>query len=432
MGFSLRAGIAGVIVSSLAIGLAGPAIAAPQGTSTVGELVGSALLRFPAFATLADSRVLAAPAMLTGRLTDPAGSPLRGAQVLLAAWPSNESLRELPVGGEFDITPVARTVAGADGSYALRSLLTPLLASLTGENGIDVELNIFHNDRHYVYLSQVRPNLLTGQWLGDVLTPALVPAVQDEVDGVLDLALDPATGEDLRITTADEPIPAITRDDLPMMGMSCTKYQKVTSRRAMTRVAAGIARNGPTIKTVYTEGAETTTSTGISFGEGVEFSISGARTRSSSFTAGYFNRTAARGETVAREYRAQVEHDVLRRVCHGNHFQRYKVQYMTQPSRITGGFDDVEARFAPVTCNRKHTVPALGRYATAETQRATTYSNAFSIAPFKGVSFLGAAQSGYSKTVNMQFRFTGKRAGWLCGDSDVPTAKDQRLQAFEE
>ena len=70
--------------------------------------------------------------------------------------PRPRPIAALPQGGQFDLVPIARTVADRGGRYELRSLLTPVLASLVGPDGLDIQLDVFHEDRHHVYLSQVR------------------------------------------------------------------------------------------------------------------------------------------------------------------------------------------------------------------------------------------------------------------------------------
>lgn len=435
----LRSAIASTMAASLAFFVPGPAAAEVRAGS---DLVGAALARFPEFAALPDSRVLPAPVMLQGTLSDLAGKPLSGAQVLVAAWPSNETVHALPPGGEFDVTPIARTVAGPDGSYALRSLLTPLLASLTGQDGLDIELDVFHDGRHHVYLSQVRMDGVT--WVRDLVNgvDGQAAATEEGVRNLLDLALDSAQGEPLDASvpvawpppTAPGDTEPLTKDEKPFPGVTCKRYKVIGEpRKVMTTVATAVVRNGPTVQATYTGGAETISSTGVSFDNGATFSVNGARSRRAKFTPEFIDRTARPGKTVAREFRVQYLHNVLRRACLVNYDNHYKLQYMTSPDRTTKGGDDVASRYPNWSCRPDDDKSAPGhlKSVTTEDEEASTYEAAFGLAPFGGATLFGRALSGYSQAVTLKFVFRNPERGWWCGHTSDPGADGQRLQGYE-
>ncbi|MGQ0625956.1 MAG: hypothetical protein ACT4PP_15080 [Sporichthyaceae bacterium] len=417
--------------------MAGPTMAMPRAADDLlPDLSGHALTRFANFATLPDSRGLDAPSIVHGALVDPAGAALGGAHILLAAWPSSDTIDALPAGGEFDVLPVARTVSGRDGTYALNAALTPALALLAGENGIDVELNVFHRDHHYVFLSQVKPQLDTASWGANLLTAALVPSVRDSVEGALTLTLDPASGENLN---AAVPVrlgrnePPITEGDL--FGYPCGTWRKLGRTSAMTTVATAAVYNGPSVTTTYETGAQTTTSTGLSVDGAISFSISGARTRSARFTAGFYDLDSGPGEIKGREYRVEISHQILRRACTAGpevRNGRYSVHYVTSPRRMTGGFDHITPRLTPTTCRHKYTARTRGPFTRYETEEAATYTSAFSINPMGRGSFTGAALSGYSKAVKLEFRFDGRGGNRACGHTDKPGTPGQRITAFQK
>ncbi len=164
MSVRCRALVSAAVAASVALGVPGPASAEP---ARAGVLSGWALSQFPDFGALPDSRQLALPVMLRGTLREPSGEPLNQAQVLVSAWPSTKAVAALPKGGQFDLVPIARTVADRGGRYELRSLLTPLLASLVGPDGLDIQLDVFHDDRHHTYLSQVQMN--GARWIHKVV-----------------------------------------------------------------------------------------------------------------------------------------------------------------------------------------------------------------------------------------------------------------------
>lgn len=433
MKLRVRTSVVGTITASLAFALVGPAVAAHASAEASSAVTGAALVRFPEFAGLKDSKSLTDPLMLQGKLTDVAGKALGGAQVLLAAWPSAETVGKLPVGGSFDILPVARTVAGKDGGYQLRSLITPLLLSLTGKDGLDVELDVFHGNRHYVYLTQLQT---AGGWAHDFVRGVDGQAgdVASAATNGLDLALDPAQGEKLskaiteggRFQAASHPQPG---------GIGCTHYEKVNKEPvyAWTTLVTAIARNGTTINATYAKGAKTVTSTGFSFDNGISFSMNGARERTSRLDASAFAEKSKRGGFVSRSYQGEVEHSVLRRECTGDRYGEYRIQYMTTPIKMSGGLRNVEDRSrAPVACDPTftHSMKGFERAAT-DNEKAYTYQGGFHLIPFAGSAFTGNSLSGYSNEVKVEFLFSTRHGKW-CGLTAEPLAPGQLVQGFDE
>ena len=385
---------------------------------------------------MTDSRSLSDPLMLQGKLTDLSGRALSGAQVLLAAWPSNETVSKLPVGGSFTVVPVARTVAGKDGSYQLRSLITPLLMSLSGQDGLDVELDVIHGGRHYVYLTQLTAKG-NGSWVHDFVrgVDGQAAELRSHTTNALDLALDPAQGEKLgkdleravRVQTSDKPQPG---------GVGCTHYERVDDPKkpikAWTRLVSAIARNGTAIETSYDKGAKTTTSTGFSFDKGLSFSINGARERSANVEAVFLAQKSKKRHVITRAYEGRVQHVVLHRVCTGNKFGEYRDHYITSPAGLSGGFRVVhDSSRAPVGCDPNHT-EYLGDvdHISTENAKAYTHQRAFSFAPVGGGTFTGNALSGYSEQVKVTLNFASNRASW-CGLSAAPLAPGQIVEGYD-
>ncbi|MBA3743762.1 hypothetical protein [Sporichthya sp.] len=426
-----RTSVVGTITASLALALAGPALAVNAAADASSAVAGAALVRFPEFAGLTDSRSLQDPLMLQGKLTDVAGKALSGAQVLLAAWPSSSAVAKLPVGGSFDVVPAARTIAGKDGAYQLRSLITPLLMSLSGKDGLDVELDVFHGDRHYVYLTQLKSG--GGNWIHDFVrgVDGQAGELTSKATNSLDLALDPAQGEKLskdlvrgaRIPVANEPLPG---------GAACGKWYVFATTSAMTTAATAVARNQTTAVTSYGEDATTTTSTGFSIGGAGEFKINGARSRTSG-TGAEWNLPAKKKQTLARDYLVQVEHDTLERKCFGNKYGEYRHQYVTSPSRIVGGFDNVPSRFPLWNCTLGDDRTALAHASKVwtTTSKAVMYEKAFTFFPFDGAAFTGRAASDYSEHMQITFFFADKDKGQWCGSTGLPRTPGQRVQGFQ-
>ncbi|WP_019873684.1 hypothetical protein [Sporichthya polymorpha] len=426
-----RKSVVSTVTASLALVLAGPALTANASAEASSAVTGAALLRFPEFAGLTDSRALQDPLMLQGRLTDVAGKALGGAQVLMAAWPSNDAVAKLPVGGSFSVVPVARTVAGQDGSYQLRSLVTPLLTSLTGRDGLDVELDVFHGGRHYVYLTQLK-SVGGTTWIHDFVrgVDGQASELRSSATNALDLSFDPAQGEKLgkdlgrglSLRTGNEPIPG---------GPACGKYTVFSTVTAWTLAATTVARNKTRALTTYTEDASTSTSTGFSIGGAGEFKINGARSRTSESGASW-SLNAKKNQTLTRDYFVKVEHDTLERKCFGNKYGEYRHQYVTSPSRIRPGFDNAPSRYPAWNCQEDdgRTERAHADDVWTKTTKAATHDQAFTFFPFDGASFTGRALSGYSQNVKVYFKFTNENDGLWCGHAGLPNAPGQRVQGL--
>ncbi len=425
-----RKSVVSTVTASLALVLAGPALTANASAEASSAVTGAALLRFPEFAGLTDSRALKDPLMLQGRLTDVAGKALGGAQVLMAAWPSNDAVAKLPVGGSFSVVPVARTVAGQDGSYQLRSLVTPLLTSLTGRDGLDVELDVFHGGRHYVYLTQLKSDGGT-TWIHDFVrgVDGQTSELRSSATNALDLAFDPAHGEGnddvigrgSRLRTSDKPIPG---------GPACTHWKNFALTEAWTTAATAVARNNTKASVLFNTGATITTSTGVGIGNG-QFAINGSRTRTSGGGVQFETYTAKKGKTIARDYLVEVQHQTLERVCVGDRVGEYRHYYVTNPVELTGGFTDAPSKYPVWNCQLYDGKTTLGHGTVwTENAKAATYERAFKLTPFDGASFTGRAVSGYNEQVKVTFDFAGRHKGQWCGHTGFPLSKGQRVQGF--
>ncbi|MBA3745204.1 hypothetical protein [Sporichthya sp.] len=431
-----------VVAVSVALAVPGLAAAESVGSSA---LTGFALSRFPDFAALPDSRLLGVPVMLRGTLTEPTGEPLSRAQVLVSAWPAPDVIAALPQGGQFDLVPIARTVADNTGRYELRSLLTPVLAALTGQDGLDIQVDIFHGDRHYEYLSQVR---MDGRaWVRDAVNGVdgqVAALVKGPAGNLLDLAFDPAKAERLNVSapgvsTWPPPIregePPLTKRDRPIPGgASCSRSTKINEHplTAMTTVATAIVSNGATVRITYTDGAKTVTSTGVSIDSGLTFGVSGSRERSSNFTADFRDWRAKRSQSIARDFRVEVEHDVSRQVCVANaNWNRYYVRYLTSPRGLSGGGDDIRSRRPGFGCDDDlRRADAVLDGVKTENAKAAVYTAAFGFAPVAGASFSGNAQSGYSEAVEVAYAFPRTVRGAWCGHTGKPLHPGQRLHGY--
>lgn len=431
-----RAAVAAGAAASMVLLLTSPGASADQQSAAgSAEMAKAAGALFPGFAAISDSRTLDVPALLEGTLTTAAGAPMAGAQVLLSAWPSNQSVGALPVGGAFSITPIARTLAGRNGTYELRSALTPLLNTLTDKEGLDLELDVFHGGRHYVYLTQVEPDRAVGGWLRATAMDAAgraTAAVRNPM--TLDLAFSTGQGTPLPRAVSGSPGDRPATD--PMPGVGCTRYEKHATKLPYTTVATAAARKGVRAEVTYQKTANTEVSTGISYDGGASFSISGSRSRSSSFSPTWKKNNGKK--TFNREYKLQMETAVLKRKCVGNGYSNngpYKMHYVTSPVGLTGGGKTPQpSRYPLWKCgpegNKRTTKAGYANVAT-EDARAATYQAAFGFKPTGAGGFTGSALSGYSDTVKVTYHFKHPNRAFWCGHTSFPLHDGQRVQGFE-
>lgn len=424
------------VVAATALMPVGAASAAGANASST-DLT-AALTLMPGFERVTDSVRLLAPVMLHGRLTDSSGEAMDRATVFLSAWPKNETIAAMPIGQTFSLTPIARVTTGRDGSYELRSALTGALASLVGRDGLDVQLDVFHDGRQHTWLSQVR----TSNGIGWVL-PTVTDAVQTLTSGAATglNALDISFNASQAASTAPfrpahhDPNAEKRRGESgphPFPGAWCVE-RKIGEKKAPTIVATTLARQGTSSVVTYGHGAQSKLSAGLSVDAGASFGISGERTRTSDFGGGFAPKPGKQGAPAHTDYVVRMVHAVIAQECVGNTEREIRVrQIRTSPIGPSGGGFPKRSKQAEWNCVERNIEPA--RFGWVETQNAEayTFSKGFSYAPNGRGLFTGEAVSGYSDTVKLVYTFKHPGRGGWCGHTAYPTAEGQLTQAFEK
>jgi hypothetical protein len=428
--------LAGLVTTVLVIGTADGAPATTSNTSL--QNLGAALFRFPAFAAVPDSAALSVPVLAHGRLADTAGKPMGAAEILVSAWPANRVVHDLPIDGEVSLTPIARAVSGEDGSYQVRAALTPLLQSLTDRDGLDVEFDVFHAGRQYVYLSQVVPTAV-GTWVGQLVTDvtrAAAPAAANPAN-LLDIALNPASGERLDADLLRMPAAARKPDFHHPAAPGCTNYEKAAVKDAWETIATAVARPGVATHVTYNSDAQTESSTGVAIDDGA-FSVSGGRSRNSGIEATFHDHHADSGAVVNREYLVHMNHNVFRRACATDYQGHERVWWVTDPDGVSGadrlgGVDDRPSRYRVWDCAGNPRLEQIAHVDSISThdERAVTYQGSFSFSPVPWATFQGDALSGYNKDVKVAFNFDDWQRGYWCGNTGFPAADGQRVQGYQ-
>lgn len=432
----------GALVAGVAVAVSPLGVAQPADASRVDLVDGAvrATLALPAqIAALPDSAGLAAPVVLQGALAA-RGVSLAGADVLLSAWPSNETAGAMPNDGAFVTVPIARAVADARGGYVLRGALTPTLAALVGRDGLDVQLDVVHGDRKYTYLSQVVPGGALG-WLRTSVSDVrdLASLVAGAPQNALDIAFS-GTGEAIPVAAArDWPQgpegPGSDAGPRPWPGGPPCLERKVATKKAWTTIASAVAQRGSTANVTYMRGAETEMDAQVSYDGPIWVAEGGKRTRSSTFTAPFDPQSGTRRAPANREFKVVMAHAVFAHECAGNKPDEFRVRgYRISPVGTTGGFGDFPSSYPVWTCTGAYRIDWVDSNAVETTQaRAFTYVRGFGF-NFKGASVGGASTSGYSDTVQVKFtyakRTNGKR-NWWCGHTAYPAADGQRVQGFQ-
>jgi len=106
-------------------------------------------------------------------------------------------------------------------------LVTPLLAALTGRNGLDIELDVFNGGRQYVYLSEVAP-AGSASWVHSLIDKSAAPvSAGPNQRNLLNVALDRSGGEVLSRDLLSAPAAdRLAAADHPFPGHWCTNYKK--------------------------------------------------------------------------------------------------------------------------------------------------------------------------------------------------------------
>jgi hypothetical protein len=434
-----RVGITCTAALSLSLTLTGAAGGAEHAQDAAAvDLVRIAAAAFPAVAALPESVGLKTPVMLHGTLKNSAGKPLSGAQVMLSAWPMNEVLNELTYGETFDVTPVARTITDANGRYELRSALTPLLASLTGRDGLDLQVNVFHGKRHYVSLAQVTPDQDFGAWVRQLTEDPNAEQASKNASGrnALDFTFDPEMGQ--RIGPDHLRLPVRLPGDPPPAAPGCSRNKRLGQTSVLAEVVSAYARNGATVSTTYKSKAKTESSMGSSADGGVHWSAGTAISRTSGIEGKWKTVKSKRGGANGAVYSVYWLHKVTEMRCHkdmtGQHL-RYSV--VSSPTVAVGSEPPKEGA-AGWTCpaytpgdTLLRTFPVGFTNISTENERAKTFTAAFSFAPTGKGALTGSTTSGYSQAVKVTFNYKDKERAYWCGDTAHPRARGQVLQGFQ-
>ncbi|MGQ0464795.1 MAG: hypothetical protein ACT4QG_05700 [Sporichthyaceae bacterium] len=420
--------LAGAVTAAVLV----PGTAADAAPTATGSQA-LALARFPAFAAVPDSAALSSPVVLHGTLRNAAGKARGGAPMLLSAWPTHEQYGALPDYSDVVLTPIARTVTRADGSFVLRTALTPVLAGLLNRDGIDVQLDVLDGSAHHVYRSQVAPQRTTGAWARGLLSQATAALTTSRGQANRwDVTLDPQAGSPVDLAGVALPGRFSTAAAAPGRRVAfpgCSNYTKLPSKIVWEVVATAIARNGTTMKATYTNGAWTESGTGFSYDGGITFLQNGALSRTTTLEIGFHSYKAPRGKAVRTEYLADRWHHMATRHCAINPRNDNVEQIATTPGSLLGGADD-QPSFDDWHCDPKNTRPGNADYVQTTNARAKTYTSGLGFSPTGKGSFTGTTTSGYNNETTVRFEFGKVRDGYWCGDTGVPGARGQRVQAF--
>lgn len=250
---------------------------------------------------------------------------------------SHDARRAMPIGASADLAPIARTITTRTGDYELRAALTPQLRARLASGVLDLEMDIFTGDRHLVH--QLQSTHVNGQWMnGANDRPPTNAATERDAHNRHDVAIDLSSGSVIDEEGAATEL-SQTRNH---QGMGCTDWVLRSRQSPSQTIAQGIAANGVATNVTHTSGASTSSQTGTSYNNGASWSISGSRSRSSTFTAGFARETSAAGSTLNREYRVQWRHSSYDRHCPTDYYGNYQVQVYTDPDFATGGSDGRE------------------------------------------------------------------------------------------
>ncbi|MGQ0467745.1 MAG: hypothetical protein ACT4QG_20805 [Sporichthyaceae bacterium] len=435
--------VAGVAVACSPLGAVHADAAQPGQVQVDLHLVRVALERAVQIAALVDSATVTSPVILHGTAAETGGIPMAGAEVLLSAWPANETVLATPDGsGTFATVPIARTAADENGRWTLRAALTPASAALIGRDGLDLQLEVVHGGRSYTHLTQVVPGGALG-WLRTSVTKVdLATLISGAPRNAVDLVFAAGAGNKLSVAASKEwpQGPEGEGSDAgprPWMGGATCVERKVATKKVWTTVASAVAQYGSTANVTYKRGAETEMDAAVSYDGPVRFIGGGKRTRSSTLTAPFDPQPGTKDGPSNREFKVLMAVGVFAHECLGNNSNEFRIRgYRLSPLGTSGGFNDFPSSYEVEPCPAPRTYrtdPVGGEEIRTEAARAFTYERGFGV-NFRGASFGGASTSGYSDTVEVRFTYakrTSGRENWWCGHTKYPGAAGQRVQGFQ-
>ena len=339
------------------------------------------------------SSALQGPVVAAGRLQDPAGRAAVG-NIVLFAWPSQATLSRLQPGDHVKLVPVAKAIAGSDGTFSLRIDPTAPIAEFTSAAGIvdfEIEGQSPSGISHFSF-----PRRLAAGQAWTTLSGAPAASASATVTPVVD---DPAVESS---GSAPAPLPAETK--------ICTSTLVSVYSPAWDIV--GEVYTGPhaDAQLVYQQGSTSTVGVGVSVsGTSGTFSASGTSSLTDTGVVTYPNYGPTHNIVEQSEFRS-AKYSVVCTV----HGTTYDHHYEVRPYDWIGGGTQYVAAGPPTATMCTPVSAGIGE--TVNSGTAITFTNGYSMSGQIGIDL--STSTGFTTNTELRFNFIAN--GNLCGSNGYP------------
>jgi hypothetical protein len=355
---------------------------------------------------LADSATLTTPALVTGTVTKANGAPAARARVVLYAWPSNDVMERQQVGDAINLQPVATTIAGPDGSFALRLSSTDQLAPWADANNlVNLTATAVSGSRSSSWSFSRRLSAMAAPSGQRSLTATVSADSGTAAAEQVALKLGAAGATRIRPTRG-----AVAAASSGAMAKSCVTALISTYSPVWVIVGQNYSTTAyASANYQYYKDATSSLGVGTSAtGKYGSFKASGTASRSSSSSVDFPTTKGA----VSRYHLTKYQYALYQLTCiipGGVPLQHYEVRpykYVSGSQERT--VDAVSAGYCATF--------AKGSKFTAEKTASITWTDGADMSAVVGIDF--SAQTGYTTKARIQWAFTATRR--LCGTADYP------------
>lgn len=400
-------------------------------------------------AGLKDSASLSTPVVSSGTVTNAAGTPVTDADVVLYAWPDNDSENALQEGDTVELQPVAKAVSDSSGNYALRIGDVSSLAPQAGSDSlVNFETVAYSGTTQANFSFPRRLISATNSSTGSAYLTAVTP---DSSSGSSSLAADSSApdagfttstaavtanlaleslsaGTDAADSTAgrtdDTDNPAsLTDDPTAAAPDSSADYDAGVTKGCSAQLVKNYGpkwvivgqtysvTSGVDHTLTYSSGASSTLGVAIS-GSGAigSFKASGSSSKSSTITNFYPTYGNHRGVY----YQTQFKYGKYHVMCAYGKYNN-KEYYEARTTGFVGG-ENVAGAGAPraAYCTRY----LNGAKFTKKNSKAITWTDGASLKGSIGIDL--SARTGYTTDATVKYTFHADR--YVCGTNDYPGA----------
>ena len=378
-----------------------------------------------------DSALLSGPIVASGQVLSDSGKPYEaGLPVVLRLWPGEDVLGPLKVGDGVKVTPVAKALTGADGSFELRIDSPANVSRIAGEGEyVDLEIVVSTPDG----LAPYSFSLSTSELMGDSSVEA--PENRAHHGSLMDLVLEPISGTDSSVSDrSSQGVPdgavsdPATDGSSDFVGKLYCEWVVVQNlgNREVTVGSAYMTASGVTNDFQFNSGATMTLGVGYSgTGQNVGFTQAGTSTRTTNGTVDYPSHTGTNNHRIFKTY---YQYATFRERCQTSATSGWYFvnNWETRPQTWAAGAPYGTSASAPATPSGYCTPFPAAAVFTKSATAAVTWSSGTSVSAYIGINL--SSQSGWSSAVKNVWTFNvAGRA--LCGTDAAIGGNARRLVA---